>query len=116
MATDLDKGQIPPESTVKLSVSLTTCCLKNFVIDLIIEIVSDVNEQYLIKIKGNSIGPIVELSQKEIDFGDCKVLEKHTRKVTILNKSIIEADFYAFTKNKSSIFKPVQRHYVLKPS
>lgn len=114
VTTDLDKGQIPPESSVHLNVGLTTCCLKNFQIDLVLEIVSDSNEQHLIKIKGNSIGPIVELSAKEIDFGEQVVLQKHVKKVTITNKSIIEADFYAFTKNKNSVFKPVQRHYVLK--
>lgn len=113
VTTDLDKGQIAPESSVSLNVGLTTCCLKNFQIDLILEIISDTNEQHLIKIKGNSIGPIVELSQKEIDFGERDVLQKHVKKITITNKSIIEADFYAFTKTKNSIFMPVQRHYVL---
>lgn len=38
--------------------------------DFLIEIVSDKNIQNLIKIKANSIGPIVELSKKEIDFGE----------------------------------------------
>ena len=114
VSTDLDKGQIPPESSVNLNVGLTTCCLKNFQIDLILEIISDTNEQHLIKIKGNSIGPIVELSMKEIDFGDKEVLQKHVKKITITNKSIIEADYYAFTKNPNSIFKPIQDHNVLK--
>jgi hydrocephalus-inducing protein len=114
ITTDMDKGQIPPESSVHLNLGLTTCCLKNFQIDLVLEIISDTNEQHLIKIKGNSIGPIVELSVKELDFGDREVLEKHVRKLTITNRSIIEADFYAFTKNPNSIFRPIQDHSVLK--
>jgi hydrocephalus-inducing protein len=115
ISTDLERGQIPPESSVKLGVSLTTCCLKDFHLELIIEIISDASEQHLIKIKGHSKGPTVDITPKEIDFGDKEVLQKHIRKVTLTNNSIIEADFYAFTKNKTSIFKPLQRHYVLKP-
>ena len=70
ITTDLDKGQILPESKMKLNVKLKTSCLKEFQMDMIIEIVSDDNNQQLIKIKGNSIGPIVELSHRELDFGD----------------------------------------------
>ena len=43
------------------------------------------------------------------------MLRKKVEKVNITNKSVIDADFYAFTKNEKSIFKPVQKHYVLKP-
>ena len=112
---DLDKGQISPNSSIKIALTLTTSCIKNFEIDLIVEIVSDTNTQHLIKIKANSIGPIVELSHKELDFGDVDVLGKAVQKVTITNRSVIEADFYAFTKSPNSIFKPVQKHYILKP-
>lgn len=112
---DLDKGQISPQSSLKIALTLTTSCIKNFEIDLVVEIVSDTNTQHLIKIKANSIGPIVELSHKELDFGDVDVLGKAVQKVTITNKSVIEADFYAFTKSQNSVFKPVQKHYVLKP-
>jgi hypothetical protein len=83
--------------------------------NLVVEIVSDNNTQEVIVIKANSIGPIVEISHKEIDFGDVEVLKKTIRKINITNKSVIDADFYAFTKSKESIFKPFQKHYVLKP-
>ena len=115
ISTDLDRGQILPHSTVKLNVSLITQCLKSFKMSLIIEIVSDNNTQEEITLKANSIGPIVEISHKEIDFGDVEVLRKHVEKINITNKSVIDADFYAFTKNEKSIFKPVQKHYILKP-
>lgn len=75
--------------------------------DFIIEIVSDKNIQHLIKVKANSIGPIVELSRKEIDFGEVQVLNKYVEKIVLTNKSVIKADFFAFTKNKTSIFKPI---------
>ena len=41
------------------------------------------------------------------------MLEDYRQKVTITNKSKIEADFHAFTKNKVSIFKPMIKHGVL---
>ena len=75
--------------------------------EFIIEIVSDKSTQHLIKVRANSIGPIVELSRKEIIFGDVAVLEKHVETITLTNKSAINADFFAFTKSKSSVFKPV---------
>ena len=111
----LDKGQIAPESNQKVNITLTTCCIKAFEMDLIVEIISDTNTQHLIKIKANSRGPDVELSHKDLDFGEVEVLNKSTQKIVIKNKSVIEADFYAFTKNKNSIFKPIQKHYILKP-
>ena len=100
ITTDLDKGQIAPKSSIKININLITTCIKNFEIDFIIEIVSDKNTQHLIKVRANSIGPIVELSRKEIDFGEVRVLTKHIEKITLTNKSVINADFFAFTKNK----------------
>ena len=110
-----NSGKILPHSSLKVSVSLITQCLKNFKMNLVVEIVSDDNTQDVIVIKANSIGPIVEISHKEIDFGDVEVLKRNIRKINITNKSVIDADFYAFTKTKDSIFKPFQKHYVLKP-
>lgn len=58
----------------------------------------------------NSIGPIVEVGNgaiKEIDFGTLDVLKDYSQKIMIKNKSRIEADFHAFTKDKKSPFKPI---------
>lgn len=43
------------------------------------------------------------------------MLSQYVQKVTLTNKSVIKADFFAFTKNKNSVFKPLQKRYVLKP-
>lgn len=51
-----------------------------------------------------------------MDFGNVNVLKDYSEKILITNKSKIEADFHAFTKNKVSIFKPIQKHGVLQPS
>ena len=114
--TDLDKGQIKPGSSVTINMTLTTMCIKTFEMDFVIEIVSDTNIQHFIKVKADSIGPIVELSKKTIDFGDVEVLNKYIQKITLTNRSVIDADFFAFTKSKNSIFRPVQKHYILKPN
>lgn len=110
-----NSGKILPQSSLKVNVSLITQCLKSFKMNLVVEIISDDNTQEVIVIKANSIGPIVEISHKEIDFGDVEVLKRNIRKINITNKSVIDADFYAFTKTTDSIFKPFQKHYVLKP-
>ena len=80
VTTDLDKGQIPPESSVLLNVGLTTCCLKNFQIDLILEIVSDANEQHLIKIKGNSIGQSLNFQPRKSTSGKKKCSKNTSKK------------------------------------
>jgi len=66
----------------------------------------------------NSIGPIVEIGNgiKEIDFGQVEVLREYTQKISIRNKSKIEADFHAFTRNRESVFRPVKKHWVLQPN
>ena len=71
----------------------------------------------MINIVANSIGPRVEVMNgvKEIDFGTMEVLKDKAEKITIKNNSRIVADFHAFTKNKNSVFKPIEKKGVLKP-
>ena len=73
---------------------------------------------HVLNILASSIGPIVEVSNgiKELDFGNVKVLTEESKKLTIINRSKIDADFHAFTKNKVSIFKPIQKRGILKPN
>lgn len=115
VTADLEKGQIAPHSSVRIGIALTTTCIKAFELDFAVEIVSDKNEQHLVKVRAQSTGPDVDLSRKEIDFGTVDVLKKYVQKVTLTNNSVIAADFFAFTKNKQSVFRPIQKRYVLKP-
>ncbi len=85
--------------------TLTTLTIKKLEIDFSIEIISEKNVQQTIRVQANSIGPIAELSRKEIDFGTVQVLKNYSQTITLTNKSEIKADFYAFTKNQNSIFK-----------
>jgi hydrocephalus-inducing protein len=68
-----------------------------------------------LQLLANSIGPIVEVDKDEIDFGNVEVLKDKYEQIRIKNKSQIDAEYTAFTKNKESIWKVVQRHGVLKP-
>ena len=69
----------------------------------------------MIVIVANSIGPIVSVDKTELDYGSVRVLQDYDRKIRIQNKSQIDAEYTAFTKNKESVWKVIQRHGVLKP-
>ena len=47
------------------------------------------------------------MSEKDINFGVVKVLTDIKKKVTIYNEGKIDADYYAFTRNKISVFKAI---------
>ncbi len=70
----------------------------------------------MLTIVAMSIGPIVAVDRSEIDYNNVEVLRDYTEKIKISNKSQIDAEYTAFTKNKESIWKVVQRHGVLKPN
>lgn len=55
-------------------------------------------------ITANSIGPIVDVAVRELDFGQVMVLENKSMFVKIKNRSTIKADFHCFTKKKPSPF------------
>jgi hydrocephalus-inducing protein len=70
---------------------------------------------FMVTILANSIGPIVSVNQPELDYGNVEVLKDYIEKIVIKNLSKIPAEYTAFTKNKESIWKVIQRHGVLKP-
>jgi len=53
--------------------------------------------------------------KEELDYGSVEVLKDYTEKLMIKNKSEIPAEYTAFTKQKESIWKVVQRQGVLQP-
>ncbi len=61
----------------------------------------------LIQLNADSIGPIVAVDREDIDYGNVEVLRDYTEKIRITNKSKIDAEYTAFTKNKESIWKVV---------
>jgi len=53
------------------------------------------------------------VNKHELDYGNTEVLKDYTEKIIVRNESEIPAEYTAFTKNKESIWKVVQRHGVL---
>lgn len=115
-SVDKTTGIIGPDGVEIITVTLTTKKLREITLPLQINIVGNTTgNPHTINIIANSIGPNVEIDVKELDFGKVEVLKPESRKFTIRNTSSIEADFHAFTRMKQSIFKPIQKHHVLKP-
>jgi hydrocephalus-inducing protein len=69
----------------------------------------------LLTLMADSIGPIVDVDRRELEYGAVEVLRDYTEKIVIRNESKIDAEYTAFTKTKESIWKVVQRHGILKP-
>lgn len=61
----------------------------------------------MIVIVANSIGPIVSVDKQELEYGNVEVLKDYPQKIKITNKSQIDAEYTAFTKNKESIWKVI---------
>lgn len=72
---DPESGIIEKNSSVRLSVCLTTKKLGDITLPLQINIVGSNNGlAHVINIVASSIGPIVEVATKEVDFGGVNVL------------------------------------------
>ncbi|EGR28756.1 hypothetical protein IMG5_169530, partial [Ichthyophthirius multifiliis] len=111
-------GIIKPGEVFTIQVKLVTNRLGDITLPLAIVIIgSNNNLPQIINIIAQSVGPKVLVGEqlREIDFGNVQVLQEYSQKITITNRSKIEADYRAFTKNKVSIFKPIQKYGILKP-
>lgn len=112
---DQESGIIPPRSAIKLQITLITEMItQNVRIPLSIK-VEGYHIPFMLNILANSTGPKVEYDQEEIDFGRVDVLHDVIRPLKITNVSKIPAEYTAFTKNKVSIWKVIQRHGILQP-
>jgi hydrocephalus-inducing protein len=112
---DMWSGVIEPHSTQVLNVKLQT------------EILGPVRTNFVVKLDGHNIpvmmlilassgGPTVKLDTQELDFGSVDVLKDQRKKFTITNVGQIDAEYTAFTKNKDSIWKVIERYGVIKAS
>lgn len=115
VTTDRTGGEISGKSSVRLTVTLTTKKLGPINMPLAINIVGHSSLPKTVQIYAYSSGPKVEISDKEIDFGQVPVLKDWMKSLKIMNKCEIPADFHVFTKNRNSIFKPLQKHFILEP-
>lgn len=69
----------------------------------------------MVTVHATSTGPLVEADTEELDYGNVTVLRDEYRKLKIKNKSQIPAEYTAFTKQKESIWKVIERHGILQP-
>jgi hydrocephalus-inducing protein len=111
---DVMSGVIEPYATQVINLHFCTMILNRIRIPMYIKL-EGTPMPVLITLQAESIGPIVDVDRKDIDFNAVEVLEDVKEKLTIKNASRIDAEYTAFTKTKDSIFKVVQRHGVLKP-
>lgn len=112
--TEPEEGIIPALGTAEVKVTLTTLSIMEHVqLELGIKIIANEDKPLIIKINAKSEGPKVDVLESIIDFKEVNVLEEASAFVHIKNNSSIAAGFYAFTKKKDSVFKPIQRHYNL---
>jgi hydrocephalus-inducing protein len=106
-------GVIEPHSTQVVNVKLQT------------EILGPVRTNFVVKLDGQSMavmmlilassgGPDVKLDKQELDFGQVEVLADKRQTFKITNVGQIDAEYTAFTKNKDSIWKVIERYGVIK--
>jgi hydrocephalus-inducing protein len=106
-------GVIEPHSTQTVDVTLQT------------EILGPVRTNFVVKLDGHNIpvmmlilassgGPDVKLDRSELDFGQVTVLEDRRMSFKISNIGQIDAEYTAFTKNKDSIWKVIERYGVIR--
>ena len=113
---DKEEGFIEPKSSSIIKITLTPQKAGPIRIPMHVKILGDNNGQpHMITLVANCTGPIVAVLTPELDFGKVKVLEDYPLKVTLHNKSDIEAEYTAFTKNRNSCFRVVEKVGNLKP-
>lgn len=111
---DQEQGVINPKSSQIVNITLKTEILSNIRIPLYVK-VEGYPIPFMITILATSIGPIVSCNKTELEYNNVEVLKDYIEKLVIKNESKIPAEYTAFTKNKESIWKVVQRHGVLNP-
>lgn len=102
---DPETGVIPANSSIKVTFSLTAIKTGMIRIPLNVKIIGQSTLPTLITLCATSVGPIVELGAKSLDFGRCEVLNSTHQKLTLINKSLISAEFTLFTKMSDSVFR-----------
>ena len=109
-----ESGIIPPRSTIKLKITLKTEMItQNVRIPMTIKV--EGLPPFMLNVLANSTGPKVNYDHEELEFGSVEVLHDVIKPLKVTNVSKIPAEYTAFTKNKVSIWKVIQRHGILQP-
>jgi hydrocephalus-inducing protein len=111
---DIESGVIGPKSNQVVKITLQTKTLHQIRVPINIQLIGQ-QTLHQMTILASSVGPKVETKTKELDYKTIDVLKEVKEKFTITNNSKIPADYTAFTKNKESIWKVMQRSGTLQP-
>lgn len=68
-----------------------------------------------VTIQGKGIGPSVSVSHKEVNFGRIPVLTDYSKKIRLINNSLIPAEWKGFIKSKTSNFGINVKNGVIPP-
>jgi len=110
---DMWNGVIEPHQTQVVEVKLQTEILGPVRTNFVVKIDGH-SSQVMMLILASSGGPDVKLDKQELDFGQVTVLQDKRESFKITNVGQIDAEYTAFTKNKDSIWKVIERYGVIK--
>jgi len=96
--------EIEPVSTYQLNITVITKKTGSIKIPVVIKIVGQNTLPTNINVTAHSVGPVMHVKQEVLEFGKVDVLKTHEIKLTLINQSIIPAEFTLFTQNKESVF------------
>jgi hydrocephalus-inducing protein len=110
---DMWSGVIEPHQTQVVNVKLQTEILGPVRTNFVVKIDGH-SSQVMMLILASSGGPDVKLDKQELDFGQVTVLQDKRDSFKITNVGQIDAEYTAFTKNRDSIWKVIERYGVIK--
>ncbi|KAK8853769.1 hypothetical protein M9Y10_016312 [Tritrichomonas musculus] len=104
-----DIGIVSPHSESNIDLTFTGIKIGKMNIDCFFSIFGSDDPPIKLTIVANCTGPTLDISLKNINFGNVKVLKKIEKTLTISNNSLIPANFKAF-------FEPLSKVYSIEPN
>lgn len=99
-----DLGIVSPHSESKIDIAFTGVQIGKINIDCFFSIFGSDDPPIKLTISANCVGPSLDISVKNINYGNVKVLQKYEKIVTIVNNSLIPANFRAFFEPSTKVF------------
>lgn len=112
---DREEGYIEPKQSTFVEITIIPQKAGPLRIPMYIRVLGDSSQPNMITLLANCTGPIVEVLTPELDFGKVQVLNDYPMTISLHNKSDIEAEYTAFTKNRSSVFRVPDKKGLLQP-
>ncbi|CCI45136.1 unnamed protein product [Albugo candida] len=113
---DVNSGILLQKSTTQVTVSLMCQKLGKVRLPLCVQILGSPLLPLTARLKATSIGPTVEITPQEINFGNVTCLTEHVQKIQLTNVSPISASFRTHIKSACSRFSINQKQGVIPPN